>query len=170
MRFTGLLKSHLYRFAYRVQNINGWSPVSDTVLIRTADVPSKPAPIVLVQATATTMTLQFSTPVDNGGSEITTFELYINDGGLDTLPTVKVASYSTNLMYHTLDVATDGLTTGTVYKLVFRAINEAGNSEDSDISSFALVDVPFAPSAPTVIYSFTTETSVAVEWEAVISL
>lgn len=68
---TGLKKATLYKFAYRVRNINGWSDFSDPVLIRTAIAPSKPPPPLLIEATATMMKLRFFMPVDNGGSEIT---------------------------------------------------------------------------------------------------
>jgi len=45
-------------------------------------------------------------------------------------------------MLFTLEKARDGLTTGLIYKFKFRAINEIGNSEDSRIVEYALVDVP----------------------------
>jgi hypothetical protein len=42
MLFQNLKKSNLYRFTYRVKNINGWSPMADIVYIRAAIAPSKP--------------------------------------------------------------------------------------------------------------------------------
>lgn len=66
-----------------------------------------------------------------------------------------------------MTVADDGLTTGLLYKFKFTAINLVGNSEDSDISEFALVDVIEAPGAPTVMLDHTSEASIAVEWSAV---
>jgi len=44
----GLIKGRLYRFKYRVLNINGWSPFSDIASIRTAIVPSTPMPPQLI--------------------------------------------------------------------------------------------------------------------------
>lgn len=41
---------------------------------------------------------------------------------------------------------------------------------DSNIVEYALCDVPLAPSAPTVMLSFTSEQAIAVEWDAVTSL
>lgn len=38
-----------------------------------------------------------------------------------------------------------GLTVGKIYKFKFRAINYYGNSQDSDVVAYALVDVPAAP-------------------------
>jgi len=40
--FTGLQKGKMYSFAYRVQNVNGWSVLSDPVMIRAAITPAKP--------------------------------------------------------------------------------------------------------------------------------
>lgn len=45
-------------------------------------------------------------------------------------------------MLFTLEKVRDSLQTGKVYKLKFRATNEIGNSEDSTIVEYALVDVP----------------------------
>lgn len=56
----------------------------------------------------------------------------------------------------------DGLTTGTVYKFTFRATNQVGHSEDSNIVLYALVDVPAAPGAPTVMLTHTNENTIAV--------
>ena len=61
------------------------------------------------------------------------FELYRNDGDELTEPTIKVESYNTNILTHTLDKEIDSLTIGLIYKFVFRAINQVGESEDSNI-------------------------------------
>jgi hypothetical protein len=53
----GLTKSRVYRFTYRVMNINGWSPLADIVYIRAAIVPSKTDPPRLIAATSSTMDL-----------------------------------------------------------------------------------------------------------------
>ena len=49
----------MYRFAYRVRNINGWSPLSDVTFIQTAIVPGQPKAPELISASATLMSLQF---------------------------------------------------------------------------------------------------------------
>ena len=79
-------------------------------------------------------------PTDNGGSEITSYELYINDGNDANEPNTQVTTYAGALMSHELDVTNDSLTTGLIYKLKFRAINILGNSEDSAVVRYALVD------------------------------
>lgn len=52
---TNLVKGKLYRFSYRVMNINGWSPMSDSVYIRTTVQPSQPRAPTLISATSTTI-------------------------------------------------------------------------------------------------------------------
>jgi hypothetical protein len=75
-----LVKSRVYRLRYRVENVNGWSPYSDITMVKTAVAPGKPPKPVLIEATSTSIHLQFFKPVDNGGDDITQFTLYINDG------------------------------------------------------------------------------------------
>ena len=77
--------------------------------------------------------MQFSKPVDNGGSPVTTYELYMNDGNANTEPTTKVTTYTNNQLEHTLKDDDDSMTAGLIYKFKFRAINSIGTSEDSEI-------------------------------------
>jgi hypothetical protein len=51
-------------------------------------------------------------------------------------------------MLFTLERVRDSLTSGLIYKFKFRAINKIGNSQDSDVVEYALVDVPNAPGTP----------------------
>jgi hypothetical protein len=163
----GLMSSRLYKFSYRVANENGWSELSDPVLIRAAVAPGKPPKPELVEATDTTIKLMFAKPEVNGGAEITGFKLFMNDGDSENEPTVEVASYTTNLLSHTLTQETDGLQTGLLYKFVFRATNAVGNSEDSEIAEFACIAPISKPGAPQIMLPFTSQQSVAVEWSQV---
>lgn len=52
-----LVKGRLYRFSYRVMNINGWSPMSDSTYIRTSVQPSQPDAPTLISATGTSISL-----------------------------------------------------------------------------------------------------------------
>jgi hypothetical protein len=97
------------------------------------------------------MTLQLFIPEDNGGSALTEFELFINDGDDANEPTTKVSTYTSNDLVHTLTKTTDSLETGKIYKVRFGATNVIGNSEVSDIVRFALVDPLAAPGAPALM-------------------
>jgi hypothetical protein len=115
------------------------------------------------------MNLKLFKPIDNGGSEITLYEIYINDGNDANEPTTKLVTYLGAALTHELDKNFDPIVTGKIYKIKFRAINILGNSEDSGVVRYALVDQPVLPSAPTVIYSSSNETQIAVEWAAFVS-
>jgi hypothetical protein len=43
-----LVQGRLYTFTYRLKNANGWSPFADTIQIRAAIVPIKPAAPTLI--------------------------------------------------------------------------------------------------------------------------
>ena len=135
-----IAKGLTFAFKVRVYNRNGWSEFSDVSYIQVAERPSRPKAPKLVSASQMVMTLQFFKPEDNGGSPVTAYELYRNDGDSLTEPTIKVTSYSDNSLEHTLDESVDSLTTGLIYKFKFRAINAIGTSEDSQIVLYALVD------------------------------
>ena len=52
-------------------------------------------------------------------------------------------------MTHTLKTSVDTyLVSGKIYKFKFEATNALGNSESSEVSTFALCDKPSAPGIP----------------------
>ncbi len=67
-------------------------------------------------------------------------------------------------MTHTLTDIDDTLTSGLIYKFVFRATNSQGESEDSPVASYALADKPAAPGAPQRMLSLTSDKQIAVQW------
>lgn len=107
--------------------------------------PSQPRAPTLLSADDDEMTLQFYRPDDIGGAQITKYELYINDGDDSHDPTTLVSTYTSNALTHTLKRVDDALTIGKIYKVLFRAYNSIGNSVDSPIARYALVDSPAAP-------------------------
>ena len=165
--YPALVKGKTFAFKTRVANQNGWSEFSDTTYVKVAEVPERPRAPELVQASATEMQLKLFKPEDNGGSDITKLELYINDGDAETEPSVLVSTYTDNTLSHTLYATADNLEAGTVYKLKLRAYNSVGQSKDSDIIQYALVDAPPKPDAPTGLFSLTSDQQVAVQWSAV---
>jgi hypothetical protein len=165
--YSVIEKGKTFAFKVRVANENGWSEFSDLTYIKAAVVPARPLPPELISATTTAITLKFFKPEDNGGSEVTLFELYINDGDPETEPTTRVTTYTDNSLSHVLTDVDDNLILGAVYKFMFRAYNSVGNSEDSNIVQYALVAVPDTPDAPTGLFSLTSNEQIAVQWSAV---
>jgi len=162
-------KGRVYRFRCRVRNSIGWGAWSspDSYIIAALS-PAKPDPPRLVSATSTEITLQFATPADSGGSPLTLFELFVNDGDDANDATDPVVSYTSNAPQHVLTTAADGLETGKIYTFRYRATNSIGNSELSDAVRFALVDPPPAPAAPLLLVSQTQGSQIALEWPRVV--
>jgi hypothetical protein len=100
-----------------VLNGIGWSEWSSDAYIVVAITPAAPQAPTLVSATSTEINLRLYIPEDNGGSPLTLFELYINDGDDSNDPDTKVETYTTNAETHTLTVTDDSLTSGKIYKL-----------------------------------------------------
>lgn len=70
----------LYRYKYRARNVNGWGDFSQPGYIFAAEVPSKPAVPSLKSVTSTQMLIELYPPTETGGSDITSFELWIDQG------------------------------------------------------------------------------------------
>ncbi len=169
----GVLKGRAYRFRCRVKNSIGWSTWSSPDAYVVAAVsPQKPRAPSLDAATATSMTLRFWIPEDDGGSPLTQFELFINDGVDAHEPATLVTTYTSNALTHTLTTApsADHLVTGTIYKFRFRSTNAEGNSEFSDTAKYALVACPQTPSAPTVMRAQTSTSQIGIQWSEVVPL
>ena len=136
----GLVSGSMYRFRYRSKNINGKSGWSATTYIKAASVPSRPPAPAFNTATATSITLNLYSSLDNKGSDITALELYRNLGGTSTTYQL-VATLPAETDSYTLTVATDGITSGVIYRFKVKTENDQGESDFSEeevggVSSF----------------------------------
>jgi hypothetical protein len=113
------------------------------------------------------MTLQFYQVENNGGSEITKYNLYMNDGNDINDPTTLVTAYADNSMTFILVDTAHAMTAGKVYKFKYTAVNERGNSLDSDTVRFSLCDMPLAPAVPTKDKTQSSLSSIYLTWNAV---
>jgi hypothetical protein len=78
---TGVITGATYTFKYRANNAVGSGPWSDTLTVRAAGPPSAPPKPSRTASDATSITLSFAqTGFNNGGSEITSYELLRDDG------------------------------------------------------------------------------------------
>jgi hypothetical protein len=71
-----VIKLRVYRYIYRVGNINGWGDFSTPGFLFAADIPSQPDVPTLIQVDSSSMLISLSPPMDTGGSEITLYELW----------------------------------------------------------------------------------------------
>jgi hypothetical protein len=129
-------------------------------------VPAKPpAAPVISSVSDIQIQLVLDVGAGNGGTPITAHSLEINAGGTENDVYSVVTSYdgTAGWTVHTLTVS-DGLVAGTIYKVRYRAQNDLGYGEYSDVSLFAFNALPSAPAAPTRVDLDCTQTQIAVSW------
>lgn len=132
---TGLANGATYYVRLMAVNIAGNSaPTAATTVSLSTSVPAQPVISSIVSAN-TQLTVSFTAP-NNGGSAITNY-FYSKDSG-----TTYVSNGNTNTSF-----TITGLTNGTSYGIVLKAVNALGNSAASAVS----VAVPcLPPDAPTI--------------------
>ena len=113
---SAVSKSQTYRFRYRAQNCHGWGPFSPELYVLAASVPQAPAAPSAVSISATTLTLQLYPSQSNGGSVVTGYTLYRNEGS-DGSSLVVVTSYvfESNGFSVTLVLGDEGMIPGRFY-------------------------------------------------------
>lgn len=164
---SGVSQGLSYRLRYRAQNSYGWSPYSSTASILAAQPPDQPsAAPVIVSTSDTQINIELDLDIGNGGATISGYTLEINAGGLSDDVFSAVTSYVSGTETHTLDLTTDSLTYGTIYKLRYRAANVEGNGDYSDTVLVALNSLPTAPATPTRVEADSTETAITVSWDS----
>lgn len=158
----GITSGGLYRFRYRSKNVNGWSSYSPITYIRAATVPLRPPAPTFSTATATTVTLTLSPSLDDKGSDITSYQLWVNTGSTSTVYNQITAYDGSSLSYTVL--GTDGITGGTIYKFKYLAVNSYGVSDFSDELDAGVSSFPAQPSAPTKDSATSTNSSITLVW------
>ena len=132
---TGLANGATYYVRLMAVNIAGNSaPTAATTVVLSTSVPAQPVISNIVSAN-TQLTVSFTAP-NNGGSAITNY-FYSKDSG---------STYTSNGNTNTTFTIT-GLTNGTSYGIMLKAVNAVGNSAASAVS-VAVPCVP--PDAPTI--------------------
>jgi hypothetical protein len=71
-----------YRFRYRAMNVNGWSDWSPIGYIQASGKPLAPIPPSLFASDDETITLNINPTLDNGGSPILSYKLFMDEGDL----------------------------------------------------------------------------------------
>lgn len=91
----------IFRFRYRVKNVNGWSEFSPISHIKAATLPERPPAPRFKSATSTTVSLDLLESTKDGGQIITAYQLFINEGGSSEIYKV-VSTYDGMSRAHTL--------------------------------------------------------------------
>lgn len=143
MEFHDLHPGHLYQLRVRGLNVAGVGPWSDPTLT-TSTLPTKPCappqPTILT-ASLRSLVFQWSPPIDDGGTAITGYRIYLKN--ID-----KVIDLPRSSVTYTWD----SLFPGKSYYMKVLAKNEVGESEYSEFNdesqSFTIVAAPEKPSNP----------------------
>jgi len=113
-QFNNVTRGSLFRARYRVKNIIGWTDYSPISYIMAAVPPSQPAKPNIITASSTLIQIQIQPSIDDGGSTITSYELYRDDGALGAF--TKITSYDGLSSSFDLSLVTDpALVVGKIY-------------------------------------------------------
>lgn len=146
---SNIVKGTLYRLRYRALNKIGWGNYSPIAYVRAANIPTAPLQLSYISSTTDTVTLSLPRSMDNGGSPITHYKLYVDEGDDFTSSFSEVPSYNGQDVEFTSNAALDGLVTGKTYRFKTCAVNEYG---DSDFSFEVIVGVGADAPAPGVVF------------------
>lgn len=75
-----VIKGRQHRFKYRAKNLVGWGPFSADSFVLAATKPKTPLPPYFYSFTSDTLSIVVPRSEDNGGSAITSYELWVDAG------------------------------------------------------------------------------------------
>lgn len=102
--------------------------------------------------------VDWTPPEDNGGSPVTSYQLFMDDGTVAEWTQLALVGAFPHGYTHSVT----GLKEGNVYRFYMRAVNAIGPSGQSPILAVVMANVPSAPSAPAVVD--VGPTSIQVSW------
>ena len=150
-------------YAYRViaQNEVGDSDPSDPVSFRAAVSPGAPSAPTKTFADGTTIEIEWTAPVDNGGSSIIKYEVFMDDTDGNGFQSLGFTADGTVTTW----TQTNSIIEGEPYYFKVRAYNEIASGLLSQASQKIIAaTVPSQPDAPTLVSQ--SETVIAIEWSA----
>jgi hypothetical protein len=150
MIFDGLTGGSTYSFTLIARNSVGEdSPSSTAVSFVAQSIPGAPTAISAVAGVGQ-VTLTWSAPANTGGLTLGSY-------------TITAAGVATTALNSDTTKVIPGLTNGTPYTFVIKATNSLG---DSDLTTFAIANVPDTPGAPTSPTANATGTKITAGWVA----
>lgn len=155
----GLVLGKIYRFKTRAENEKGYSEFSDEAYISFGDIPAKPAAPTLVASSKNSITVKWVEP-SAGSLSITGYILNMDSGNNDDIEPIYIGTNRPDITEHTVG----DLSTGKPYRFTINAINDNGESEESDIAQFYACDPPSYFNAPTYSSSDQTAKTITIKW------
>ena len=138
---------HAYTYRVKAQNFMGYGDYSGSFTFTPIDKPAKPFRSPLNVATSTnrnTIYIQYDALINIGGSPITQYNVYIDDGNDGLFG--SAISNGLLLTYNTGSIL-PALTTGKIYRLKYSGVNLAGEGPLSDEVAILMAEVPSVPTS-----------------------
>lgn len=152
-----------YLIQVKARNAVGLSPASSSLLIISASLPSAPGSpsVIKAQTDSTQISVTWTGSADDGGTAITAYEVWFNQGPItNTFVVYKEVSSST-----TSETIT-AVTAGDPYIVRIVAKNRLGKSAASSEVTIYAAAVPDAPNAPTRVLGTNAQTTIDLQWTA----
>lgn len=163
-RFDGLTRGAAVTFTVVALNSAGMGPASvpSNAVIPTAVPPHPPSQVEAVPG-GRRVELSWLSPVDDGGSDVTHYDVTVTPGGRTlTVPSPDLASPEDGATRVTVTV--DELAAGTVYAFAITAANAGGISES--VTTAPVTVLPDFPTAPLAVTGKAFAEAAVVTWEA----
>ena len=139
----GLIAGHTYKYRVSAQNFLGYGPVSTEYSFMPIVVPAKPTNPPTNIASLTTQTqihIQYTAVEDDGGSPVTQYNIYIDDG--NDGPFGPAIANGLSLTY---DTSALSLVSGKTYRFKYSAVNSQGEGNLSNEVAILLAELPGQP-------------------------
>ena len=108
--------------------------------------------------------MSISPCVDSNGAPVTSYILYVKELNIGALQAIHTFNLGDTLE-HTLTVADDGLTPGSLLYFQYTSVNTVGESEMSNEVFFALAVYPDAPLNLVKVDNMSSMTSIYLNWD-----
>ena len=149
--FSSLENGQEYTFEVRAVNANGEGDIA-SVKATPLDAPSAPRNLAASPGDAQ-VTLTWSAPSDDGGTDVTSYEYQVDDGGWQSAGAASARSV----------VVSSGLENGTSYTFSLRAVNDVGGGAAATVDATPQAAVT-APSAPRNLAAEEGDSQVTLTW------
>ena len=144
-RHESLILGHAYQYQVKSSNFLGFGAYTTALAATPKRIPGKPATGVandITQTTASVIYITYSIVRDNGGSDITHYNIYIDDG----LGGAYSAAINNNLLL-SFNTGMLSLISGRTYRFKYSATNSEGDGPTSDETSILMAAKPGVPTS-----------------------
>ena len=155
---SNIVTDEVYQFAVKAVNVVGDSDLSSEVVIRAAATPDAPDKPTKNSSALTSITIDWNIPAYDGGSAITDYSVYMDDGlggGVFTLQ-----GSTGDPAVRTFQVTS--LVNSREYNFKVSAHNQVGEGSQSDPEPILAATVPEAPAEP--ITSVQSSSAITISW------